>query len=295
MRSLPSPDAIVAALRAEGCEVVEVPGWRTNNRNHVKAPGPWYGLLVHHTGGETSDPYGYAAGILFHGRPDLPGPLCNVSIGRNGIVYMVGYGRSNHAGTCAQNTLDLLIADAMPLDSRHLPGPDAVDFNSLTWGVEVQGDTTIRPFSPEQYDALVRHGAALCRLFGPTWTGGSIAAHGEATRRKPADPMTDMPCLRRDVNERLHAGPGGDWLDMATKGEIEQLVNDVVIGVFRSPEAQGIIREQVALTMRSQFVHNPDTNENGECFNRIIQATNESLRQAGVATRAVTVQADPRE
>ena len=201
MNNLASPDAIVNALRAEGCTVVEIAGWRNRNRNHVKAPGPWIGLLNHHTGAETSDPAAYAAGWLSNGSNALPGPLCNDSIGRDGIVYMVGYGRANHAGNCARNTYDLLLNDAMPLDHDHIPDGDAIDFNSLTWGTEIQGDTTCTPFGAAQYDAVVKHDAAMLRLFG--WTAGSIAAHREATRRKPSDPTTNMAELRRNVNAKL--------------------------------------------------------------------------------------------
>jgi hypothetical protein len=38
-------------------------------------------------------------GIITNGRPDLPGPLAQLCLGRDGTMYVVAAGRCNHAGT----------------------------------------------------------------------------------------------------------------------------------------------------------------------------------------------------
>lgn len=92
-----------ALLRAAGLEVVEVEGWRF--RRH---PGPFapVGVLNHHTGASANGwsrakELAYAKWMFLTGRPSdgLPAPLCQVALGRSGVVYVGAAGRANHAGT----------------------------------------------------------------------------------------------------------------------------------------------------------------------------------------------------
>jgi hypothetical protein len=85
---------IAARLRAAGLNVVEVPGWQTRGSADF-APR---GSVDHHTAGPLS---GNAPSLntVVKGRADLPGPLCNVLVARDGTCYVVAAGRANHAGT----------------------------------------------------------------------------------------------------------------------------------------------------------------------------------------------------
>lgn len=197
-----TPDQWLAALRAEGVtDIVEMPGWRTNNRNKIKPFTDVHATMIHHTASEGPG----LPRILFDGRDDLPGPLCHDYLDRTGRLYLVGNGRANHAGTVAAN------AYAAVRDEKAVhPYPDAaepLDGNSLSYGLECENSGAEgRAWTVKQYDVAVRVQAARCRHHG--WTANSVWAHKEATRRKPVDPRLDMNRFRADVAERL-AHPAG--------------------------------------------------------------------------------------
>ncbi|MEV5595689.1 hypothetical protein [Streptomyces sp. NPDC052496] len=86
-------DQFLAALRAEGCQVREYRSWRTHHRNRQ---GPWgsvHGVMIHHTASSGSLA---SVELCYDGRPGLP---LRHSVGtKDGLIYMVGQGRANHAG-----------------------------------------------------------------------------------------------------------------------------------------------------------------------------------------------------
>jgi hypothetical protein len=198
----PTPDAWIAALRAEGItDIVEMPGWRTNNRNHK---GPWgdvHSTMIHHTAGEGPG----LPSLVFKGTASLPGPLCHDYLDRTGRLYLVGNGRANHAGTVARNAYNAVLNES----ATH-PYPDSaepVDGNAVSYGLEVENSGAVgRTWPARQYDVAVRVQAARCRMHG--WSANSVWAHKEATRRKPVDPRLDMDAFRRDVAERLRHPAG---------------------------------------------------------------------------------------
>lgn len=196
-----TPEQWLAALRAEGVtDIVEMPGWRTNNRDHIKAFTDVRATMIHHTAGEG----GGLPRLLFDGRADLPGPLCHDYLDRTGWLYLVGNGRANHAGTVAAN------AYAAVRDEKTVhPYPDAaepLDGNALSYGLECENSGAEgRAWPAKQYDVAVRVQAARCRHHG--WSANSVWAHKEATRRKPVDPRLPMDRFRADVAERLAHAP----------------------------------------------------------------------------------------
>lgn len=198
-----TPDQWLAALHAEGVtDIVEMPGWRTNNRNKIKPFTDVHATMIHHTASEGPG----LPRILFDGRDDLPGPLCHDYLDRTGRLYLVGNGRANHAGTVAAN------AYAAVRDEKAVhPYPDAaepLDGNALSYGLECENSGAEgRAWTAVQYDVAVRVQAARCRFHG--WSENGVWAHKEATRRKPVDPRLDMNRFRADVAERL-AHPA-DW------------------------------------------------------------------------------------
>ncbi|WP_326730226.1 N-acetylmuramoyl-L-alanine amidase [Streptomyces phaeochromogenes] len=224
-------DQWLRALRAEGVtDIVEMPGWRTNNRNRIKAFTDVHATMVHHTAGEGA---GLPA-LLFKGRADLPGPLCHDYLTRTGRLYLVGNGRANHAGTVARNAYDAVLNER----PTH-PSPDAaepLDGNSLSYGLEVENSGVVgRDWTAKQYDVAVRVQAARCRFH--RWSANSVWAHKEATRRKPVDPRIPMNAFRAAVAERLEHepgwNPGEEEADMPlTKADVATIFKtDGVIGV----------------------------------------------------------------
>lgn len=190
-----SADVLVAALKAEGATAVEHPGWRTHNRDAAtgRTFGPVNGVMMHHTAGTNS------LELCYNGRADLPGPLCHAHIAKDGTVTLVGHGRTNHAGSIAQNAYDAVVEQLV----TH-PRPDAaepVDGNDHLYGVELENKGDGKDsYPPAQRQAAVRFAAAVCRAHG--WNAGSVIGHKEGTRRK-VDPSFDMDDFRDDVAHQL--------------------------------------------------------------------------------------------
>lgn len=231
-----SADAWLAALHAEGVtDIVEMPGWRTNNRDRVGPWGPVHATMVHHTAGEGPG----MSDLLYGGRADLPGPLCHDYVDRAGVLYLVGHGRANHAGSIAANSYAAVLAE-LP---DH-PVPDAaepLDGNTSSYGMEVENSgASGRPWTPAQCDVAVRVQAARCRYHG--WSAQSVWAHKEATRRKPLDPRIDMSAFRAAVDDRLQHDPG--WSPSTKENDVTLTADDIkrlasLDGVFVAPPDAG--------------------------------------------------------
>ncbi|WP_063786005.1 N-acetylmuramoyl-L-alanine amidase [Streptomyces sp. MMG1533] len=192
-----SADRLLATLRAEGVKVSERSGWRTHNRNSKGSWSDLNGIVIHHTAGRDS------LALCWSGTDALPGPLCHTHLAKSGVATMVGYGRTNHAGTFAQNAFNAMRDEA----SVH-PRPDAaepVDANARTYGIEIEnlGDGK-DPYPDVQYGQAVRWAAAICRAHG--WSADSVIGHKEGTRRK-IDPSFGMDAFRKAVDERLAHEP----------------------------------------------------------------------------------------
>lgn len=96
---------LAKVLRAAGLTVVEMPGWAS--RGYTPPGGAALdlvevrGILWHHT---ATNRAAYATSnaptvqMTMNGRSDLAGPLCNITFGRDGTVYLVAAGLANHAG-----------------------------------------------------------------------------------------------------------------------------------------------------------------------------------------------------
>lgn len=162
---------LVTALRTEGVRVVEVDGWRTNNRN---AKGPWgqvHGVMIHHTVTSGTDA---SVRLCFEGRSDLPGPLCHGVIAKDGTVHLVGNGRANHAGLGDDDVLRAVVAEtALPADNEA-----TTDGNRHFYGFECvnKGDNA-DPWSAEQVEGIALAAAAICRAHG--WSERSVIGHSE--------------------------------------------------------------------------------------------------------------------
>jgi hypothetical protein len=92
-----------ALLRAAGLTVVVVDGWQTRGRPASTGGFNPVGVLNHHTGSSAkgwtlAKELAYAKWMFLTGRSDLPAPLCHISLGRSGTVYLGAGGRANHAG-----------------------------------------------------------------------------------------------------------------------------------------------------------------------------------------------------
>jgi len=211
-------DRMLAALHAEGLAVHEHAGWRTHGRDDEtgKTFGPVIGVLIHHTAGHGDRE------VCFNGRPDLPGPLCHAWLGKTDGLWLLGNGRTNHAGSVDLDVLNALRGEVSPLPVDDQANADG---NDVLYGLEIEnlgdGDD---PYPAVQYDEAVRWAAAICRVHG--WSEKSVAGHKEVQPGK-VDPSFDMDAFRAAVAARLAHTP--DWNpneenDMPTAEEIAKAV-----------------------------------------------------------------------
>ncbi|MES9522476.1 peptidoglycan recognition protein family protein [Streptomyces capoamus] len=203
---------VVAQLKKWGLRYVEIPGWATHNREGHGAWGPVNGFVWHHTGADVTDGKAYAASTLYNGIAGLPGPLCHFSIGTDGTVYLVGWGRANHAGGGDPAVLAHVQAEDYTGQLHPTRGnSNGVDGNAHFYGVEIQYSGS-HEMSPAQYTAARKLSAAILDFHG--WSERSVIGHGEWSSDKwdpgyaPGKIMA-MPTVRADVKTTLAAGPGG--------------------------------------------------------------------------------------
>jgi hypothetical protein len=91
---------LATVLRAAGLTVVETPGWASRGYAGQDL-AEVRGVLWHHTAtgrGAFLTSNAPTLNMTVNGRSDLPGPLCNITFGRDGTVYLVAAGVANHAG-----------------------------------------------------------------------------------------------------------------------------------------------------------------------------------------------------
>ncbi len=176
------PPWLAAALREAGLRVKVVRGWRGRGRPGTFSPR---GVMFHHTGSNRNSGAAPCLGIVTHGRSDLPGPLCNLLIGRDSTVFVIAAGRANHAGFGGPWR-------GIPKDSG----------NAFTFGVEVENDGIGEPWDREQLRTCARVFAVLLERLGRDHR--MLGGHKEwAPDRKPDPARIDMSDFRRRVKRRL--------------------------------------------------------------------------------------------
>lgn len=204
-----SPSTLVKVLRAAGLKVVEVPGWRENNRNHKGLWGPVHGVMLHHTvtKGVTQRDTDATVKLCFNGHSTLPGPLCHGVIAKDGTVYLVGNGRANHAGLGDDDVLGAVILER----PGPLPADDEAntDGNRYFYGFECinLGDGK-DPWPRSQVDAMITASAAVCKHHG--WGERSVIGHlewqpGKIDPRGPGWPGMDA--ARARIGTQLGPAP----------------------------------------------------------------------------------------
>jgi peptidoglycan hydrolase-like protein with peptidoglycan-binding domain len=164
-------------LKQAGLKVAVVPGWEERGRADM---GRIAGVICHHTAGPRQGNMP-SLKIITEGRADLPGPLSQLGLGRDGTFYVIAAGRSNHAGAGTWN------------------GVSNGNANFIGIEAENTGLANDFPWPAVQLDAYQRGVAAILRhlQIGPE----ACCGHREyalPSGRKP-DPSLDMPTFRSTV------------------------------------------------------------------------------------------------
>jgi hypothetical protein len=177
-------------LRLASLRVVEVSGWRERGHGNFGKP---LGVLCHHTAGARLGNMPSLETVT-HGRPKLPGPLCNLALARDGTWYAVAAGRAYHAGNgswkgvIAGNT-NLIGIEAE--NAGYLKGPKA-DY----------------PWPAVQMDSYARGCAAILDHLGQPAI--MCAGHKEYAlpKGRKIDPTFDMTAFRTVVAAHMKAPAG---------------------------------------------------------------------------------------
>lgn len=162
------------ACRKSGLPVEEVDGWQT--RGHGQFAGVT-GIVCHHTATPATATGNYPSlRIVRDGRSDLPGPLSQLGLGRDGTVYVIAAGVAWHAGATLYPRQD----------------------NWHTIGIEAEHDG-LSPWPDVQLSAYVRLVAALREHYGIPLS--NIQGHKEVAYPlgRKIDPTFDMTDFRARV------------------------------------------------------------------------------------------------
>jgi len=166
-------------LRDGGVKVSEVQGWKTRGSDAFSPRG----VVMHHTAGSRNG-NAPSLNVCINGREGLPGPLCQVLIGRDATAHVIASGRANHAGS---------------------GGWQGLSGNTSVVGIEVENDGVGEPFSDAVMTASIRAAAAVLRRLGrgEEW----VCGHKEWAPSRKIDPRGwDMNAFRARVQARL-SGP----------------------------------------------------------------------------------------
>lgn len=164
-----------AVLGKAGLKVALVDGWLTRGRGPMAQKIE--GVICHHTAGPRNGNMP-SLGILKDGRTDLPGPLSQLGLGRDGTYYVIAAGKSNHGG---------------------MGSWQGFSGNDKFIGIEAEntGDS-IEPWSPVQYEAYVKGIAAILNYLDlPTIM---CCGHKEYAPNRKIDPTFNMDEFREQVN-----------------------------------------------------------------------------------------------
>lgn len=180
-----------AALNASGVGYVEVPAhpsdatgassWRTRGRPEGTGDGFFPdGIVCHHTASPAGTTAATDLRVILSGNGDAPGPISQLYIGRDAVLYLVAAGRANHAGSGMRPGLDFV----------------CTDMNARNVGIEVGNNGVGEPWSDEVCDLYGRTVAALLDWYG--WDLGHVYLHnttgppsgGCNSKIDPAGPWT---------------------------------------------------------------------------------------------------------
>ncbi len=183
------PVWLADVLRAEGVKLVEYPGWQNRGHGDFK---DIRGVMVHHTGSDNA-----SAASIANGRPDLPGPLSQLHIARDGTVTVVAVGVAWHAGVGMYPWLPT------NMGNWHMIGIECANSGTSPTAPHRKN------WPDAQYNAMVNCCAAINRRLSQT--SARTIGHKEYAGRAQGkwDPgAIDMDILRADIAARIGTESG---------------------------------------------------------------------------------------
>lgn len=184
--------------------VVEVDGWQ--NRGYAgQSLYDVRGHIFHHTASNQSSGLDVVTlNMCTYGRSDLPGPLCQLMLGRSGTIYVVAAGLANHAG------------------AGYVPGVPQDMGNYYLLGTEMESDGVSNDWTEAQLRVMPHLGAAIEEGYGAGNRGFIQVGHKEYSSMGKIDPsFIDMDELRDNINNLL------DGIDTSLAADIPAEVEKV--------------------------------------------------------------------
>lgn len=177
-------------LKRWGVPFLEVPGWQQRGGDRFDPQG----VVLHHDAYRSTVPALQVLHTMIDGRPDLPGPLCQLWIDDDHdlteyrgdpVVFVVASGRANHAGR---------------------GGWFGLSGNSSVLGIEARNAGTGEEWSPLMLAVYERTVAAVLERFGRH--SGWACGHREWAPSRKVDPRgIDLNLFRQHVGQLLAFGP----------------------------------------------------------------------------------------
>jgi hypothetical protein len=162
MRALELADV----LRGAGLAVVEMDGWKACGKQMLAVRG----IVAHHTATGPQVKDDAVERLLRNGRSDLPGPLCQLGLRRDGTWVVIASGKANHNG-------------------YGVWGNDSL-------GVEAYNDGVGEAWPRAQYDSFVAGCRALAKHYGV-----GVKGHKETDPGRKIDPTFDMNAFRAAIDK----------------------------------------------------------------------------------------------
>jgi len=167
-------------------KVQEKEGWRHRGRPYNFYPKA---IIAHHTASGKDSGNFASESIVTFGRSDLPGPLCQFLLGRDGTVKLIAAGYANHAGYGGPRA-------GIPENMG----------NTYSYGIEAENNGIGEPWTQAQLNAYYRLCAALLVWMG-TKDVSKVFAHKEWAPGRKIDPAgIDMARFREQVRKALNEG-----------------------------------------------------------------------------------------
>lgn len=226
-----------------GLRVRTVSGWENRGANGpVRFFNP-RGLVWHHTATSPRLSTASLLKLLINGRPDLPGPLAQSALERDGVYYVLASGKANHAGQ--GSWLDLKT-------------------NYDVMGIEPANDGRGEPWPSVQLDAYRRGSKAI--LDKLKTTSAYMPGHKEWAPSRKIDPFgLNMNWERRKVAEIgadliIFPGESGHYVrpwqtalnNWARKQSVPGWTPLVENGVFGPATEAAVSRYQIAAQVEAK-------------------------------------------
>lgn len=187
-------------LRGAGLTVVEHDGWQDRGKDLREV----LGVVWHHTASGPAWSDDRVAGLLINGRPDLPGPLCQLGLDRTGRYHLIAAGKGNHNGYGT--------------------------WGNQSIGIEAYNDGVGEPWPEAQVRAYCVGTAAILRHLG--YGTDRVRGHKETDPDRKIDPTLDMDHMRDLVAAELDTPSPPDQEDiMATLDEVAELLDSKLAGL----------------------------------------------------------------